>query len=171
MGAIAAGMWSNKDTLLLRAPEGQLAQMEPLLHHIRESVKLDPAWIAREIAGQEILSGHFLSAQQAEHARNRRMLEIQQQIQQIDRQITEHRARTNAEINNDAYLTLMNQEEFVNPFTGDVETGSDQWHHRWVTDGGEEFYTDHEDDDPNVAGLFNRTDWKRTPVRPRFPSG
>jgi hypothetical protein len=171
MGAIAAGMWSNKDTLLLRAPEGELSAAEPLLHHIQESAKLDHAWIAREIASQEILTKHFLNAQQAEQARNRRMLEIQQQIQQIDHQIAENRARTNAEIHNDAYLTLMDQEEYVNPHTGEVETGSNQWTHRWVTDGGEEFYTDYEDDDPNTPGLLNRTDWKRTPVRPRFPSG
>ena len=171
LGALAAGMWSNKDTLLLRAPEGQLDEVEPLLHHIRESVRLDPAWLAREIAGQEILTGAFLNAQQAETARNRRMLEIQQQIQKIDRQVTEHRASTHAEIHNDAYLTLMNQEEYIDPHTGDVETGSNQWRHRWVTAGGEEFYTDHEHDDPNITGLFNRTDWKRSPVRPRFPHG
>ncbi len=170
LGALAGGMWSNKDTLLLRAPEGRLAEAEPLLHHIRESVRLNDTWVAREIASQEILTRHFLNAQQAELARNRRMQEIQQQIQQINREIADHRARTNAEIHNDAYLTLMNQEEYINPHTGYVETGSNQWRHRWVTDGGEEFYTDHEEDDPNIAGLLNRTDWKRTPVRPRFPN-
>ncbi|MCU0522638.1 MAG: zinc ribbon domain-containing protein [Anaerolineae bacterium] len=171
MGALAAGMWSNKDTFLMRAPEGQLDATEPLLYHIRESVKLDHAWIAREIASQEMLSGHFLNAQQAEQARNRRALEIQQHLQQVDREITEHRARTHAEIRNDAYLTMTNQEEYINPHTGKVDTGSNQWRHRWVTGGGEEFYTDHEDDDPNITGLFNRSDWKRTPVRPRFPGG
>ncbi|MBN1246440.1 MAG: hypothetical protein JXC32_02225 [Anaerolineae bacterium] len=66
---------------------------------------------------------------------------------------------------------MMNQEAYLNPHIGEVETGSNQWQHRWVTDGGEEFYTDHEADDPNITGLFNRTDWRRPPVRPRFPQG
>lgn len=77
--------------------------------------------------------------------------------------------RTNAEIHNDNYLTLMNQEEYINPFTNEPETGSNQWQYRWVTAGGEEFYTDNEDHNPNVWGLLNASDWRRTAVRPRFP--
>ena len=81
----------------------------------------------------------------------------------------EHRQRTNAEIQNDGYLTMMELEEYVNPHTGEPELGSNQWEHRWVTEDGEEFYSDNEDDDPNVSSVLNRSDWKRTKVRPRFP--
>jgi DNA-directed RNA polymerase subunit RPC12/RpoP len=169
MGLMAGGMWSNKDTLLIRAPVGELATWEPILRHIQESVQIDPRWLAREIVNQEFLSRSFRSAQQASIARDRRMLEIQQEIQAIDRQITEHRMETNAEIMNDNYLTLMDLEEYVNPYTNEPEVGSNQWHHRWVTEDGTEFYTDLEQDDPNIAGLLNRTDWRRTPVRPRRP--
>lgn len=70
---------------------------------------------------------------------------------------------------NDNYLTLMDLEEYVNPYTNEPEVGSNQWHHRWVTEDGTEFYTDLGEDDPNVAGLLNRTDWRRTPIRPRGP--
>ena len=167
LGPMAAGMWSNKDTLLVRAPQGELARWEPILHHIRESVQLDFRWLAQEAVNQEFLSRSFLNAQQAAQARERRILEVQRQMQDVDRQITENRMRTNAEIHNDNYLTLMNQEEYVNPFTNEPETGSNQWQHRWVTEGGEEFYTDNEDHDPNVWGLLNASDWRRTAVRPR----
>ena len=118
---------------------------------------------------QEFLSRSFLNAQRASQARDRRMHEVQQQLQDIDRQIVEHRQRTNAEIQNDAYLTMMELEEYVNPHTGEPELGSNQWEHRWVTEGGEEFYSDNEDDDPNLSSVLNRSDWKRTKVRPRFP--
>jgi len=169
MGPMAGGMWSNKDTIIGRAPEGELEVWEPILRHILESVKISHQWLAQEIVNQEFLSRSFLTAQQASMARDRRMLEIQQQLQDMDRQIVEHRQRTNAEIQNDAYLTMMEQEEYVNPYSGEPELGSNQWKYRWVTEGGEEYYTDNEDNDPNVSSALNRSDWKRTPVRPRFP--
>jgi len=171
MGPMAAGMWSNKDTILLRGPEGEFERWEPILHHVRESVKISHEWLAREIVNQEFLSRAFLNAQQASQARDRRMLEIQQQLRQLDREIVEHRQRTNAEIQNDAYLTLMDQEEYINPYSNEPEVGSNQWDHRWVNADGDEFYTDNGDDDPNVASLLNRSDWKRSAVRPRFPDG
>jgi hypothetical protein len=169
LGPVAGGMWSNKDTLLVRAPQGELACWEPILHRIRESVRLDFRWLAQEMVNQEFLSRSFLNAQQAAQARDRRILEVQRQMQDIDRQITENRTRTNAEIHNDNYLTLMNQEEYINPFTNEPETGSNQWQYRWITEGGDEFYTDNEDHDPNAWGLLNAADWRRTRVRPRFP--
>lgn len=121
------------------------------------------------MSAQEFLSRSFLNAQQASQARNRRRLEIQQHLQQLDREIVEHRQRTNAEIHSDAYLNLMNQEEYVNPYTNEHETGSNQWDYRWVTEDGNEYYTNNEDDDPSIPSILNRSDWKRTAVRPRFP--
>jgi hypothetical protein len=167
MGHLAAGMWSNKDTILIRGPADEFDAWEPILHHIRESVQINFQWLAREITNQEMLSRSFLNAQQASMARDRRMLEIQQHIQELDRQIVEHRQRTNAEIQNDAYLNLMDLEEYVNPYTNEPELGSNQWDCRWVTEDGDEFYTDNPDDNPNIPSTLNRSDWKRTMVRPR----
>jgi hypothetical protein len=79
------------------------------------------------------------------------------------------RQRTNAEIMNDQYLNLMSLEEYKNPYSGEIDVGSNQWDHRWVNESGDEFYTDDEYDDPNIPSLLNRSDWRRTPVRPRFP--
>jgi hypothetical protein len=169
LGPQGGGMWGNHDTLLVRAPEDEFETWEPVLHFVRSSVKLDLHWVAREAVNQEFLSRSFLNAQQAAQARDRRILEVQQQLQDIDRQIVENRARTNAEISNDQYLTLMEQEEYVNPYTKEIDIGSNQWNYRWVNEDGDQFYTDNEDDDPNIPGELNRTDWRRTPIRPRFP--
>jgi hypothetical protein len=169
MGMMAGGMWSNKDTVIVRAPEEEYGSWEPVLRHIQESVKLNHRWLAQEIVNQEFLSQAFLNAQQASMARDRRMLEVQHHLQEMDRQIVEHRQRTNAEIHNDAYLTLMSLEEYVNPYTNEPEVGSNQWDYRWVTESGDVYYTDKEEDDPNIPSALNRSDWKRTPVRPRFP--
>ena len=47
--------------------------------------------------------------------------------------------------------------------------GSNQWKHRWVNESGDVIYTDREDYDPNTDVHLNRSDYKRTPIRPRFP--
>jgi hypothetical protein len=169
MGPMAGGMWGNKETLLLRAPAEQFERWQPVLSHVQRSIELNSEWIAQEIEGQIWRSGIFRQVQQASIARDRKMLEIQHQIQEIDRQMVEHQQRTNAEIQNDAFLTLMEQEEYLNPYTQEVEVGSNQWDYRWVTADGDELYTDEQDIDPNVDGCLNRSDWQHTPVRPRFP--
>jgi hypothetical protein len=33
------------------------------------------------------------------------------------------------------FLTLTEQEEYVNPYTNEVEVGSNQWKYRWVNEG------------------------------------
>jgi len=97
------------------------------------------------------------------------MIETQREMQRIGREITEHRQKTNAEIHNDMFLTLTDQEEYVNPYTNQIEVGSNQWRHRWINESGDVIYTDDESYNPNVDINLNRSDFKRTPVRKRFP--
>jgi hypothetical protein len=52
------------------------------------------------------------------------------QIRETDQQIVEHRQRTNAEIQNDAFLTLTEQEKYINPYTQEVDVGCNQWQYR-----------------------------------------
>ena len=92
----------------------------------------------------------------------------QKEIQRIGREITEHRYRTNAEIQNDMFLTLMGQEEYVNPYTKEIEIGTDKWKHRWINESGDVIYTDDEYYNPNTDVHLNRSDYKRTPIRKRF---
>jgi len=154
-GQIGAGMWVNKETALVRAPAAQFQQVLSVLSVIRKSVKVNQQWLIAELRAQV--------------KRGQIMIKTEQEIQRIGREIAEHRARTNAEINNDMFLVLTDQEEYVNPYTNQTETGSNQWKHRWVNESGEVIYTDREDYDPNTDVNQTRSDWKRTPVRPRFP--
>jgi hypothetical protein len=168
MGALAGGMWSNKDTFLERAPASQFDQWQPIMAHIRDSGHITPQWVAQEMRSQGMLSNAFLDAQRQQQAREQQMLDLQRQMQAADHQIVDHRQRTNAEIQNDQYLNLMNLEEYLNPYTRQPELGSNQWKYRWVTEGGDEYYTDDSYRDPNLDSQGNRSDWKLTPVRPRF---
>lgn len=151
-GAAGAGLWTNKDTFSIRAPAGQLEKTGPLVTVILQSFELSPQWIQGEIRGQI--------------QRNEISIRSQQDIQRLDREIAEHRRRTNAEIQNQAFHNLMGTDEYVNPLTKKVETGSNAWNHRWVNDRGEAIYTDDPNFDPVRAGLSG---YVKSPVRKRFP--
>ena len=154
-GQLGAGMWGNKETFLLRSPINEFSQWEPIFSIIQNSVIINSQWLAGEIRGQV--------------QRGQIVIQTQQDIQRIERAIADHRQKTNAEIHNDMFLTLTDQEEYVNPFTNEVEVGSNQWKHRWINEGGDVIYTDDESYDPRVDVNLNRTDYKRTPIRKRFP--
>jgi len=154
-GQLGAGMWGNKETFLLRTPLNEFDQWQPIFSIIQNSVQLNTQWIVGELKGQ-IQRGQIF-------------IETQQEIQRIGREIVAHRQKTNAEIHNDMFLTLTDQEEYVNPYTNQIEIGSNQWKHRWINESGEVIYTDDESYNPNVDINLNRSDFKRTPVRKRFP--
>ena len=97
-------------------------------------------------------------------ARGEIALRTQQDLARLDREIVEHRQRTNAEINNQAFHNLMRTEEYVNPITRKVEVGSNEWNYRWVNERGEAVYTDDPNYDPARDGL---TGFQRSPVRKR----
>lgn len=154
-GQAGAGMWANKETFGFRAPAAEFAGLAPLFATIAGSVQINPQWLAAEMRGQR---------QRAKTVAN-----VQREVQQIEQQILEHRRRTNEEIQNDMFLNLMGQEEYVNPYTGETEVGTDQWAHRWVNKSGDVIYSDRDDYDPNQDSALRRGDFKRTPVRKRFP--
>ncbi|NTU74887.1 MAG: hypothetical protein HGA86_02065 [Anaerolineaceae bacterium] len=167
MGPMAGGMWSNKDTFLERAPVTEFERWQPIMAHIRDSGHLNTNWLAQEMRNQGIMAGAFLDAQRQQQQREQQMLNLQQDLQSMDRQIADHRSLTNSETQKAEYLNLMNLEEYMNPYTREPETGSNQWKYRWVTEGGDEFYCDDPYQNPNTAGEQNRSDWEITPIRPR----
>lgn len=158
-------MWANRDTIIQRAPFETFDQWHPILQHIQASLHLNPRWLAYEAADQEVLSGAFLNAQQAAQARERRMNEILHSMQQVDHDTVNNRMQMQQH-QNENYLTLMGHEEFVNPETNDIETGSNVWQNRWVSADGDEFYSDN-DDDPNQSQELSGKKWMLTPIRPR----
>ncbi|MFN7934957.1 MAG: hypothetical protein U0R19_16625 [Bryobacteraceae bacterium] len=151
-GPAAAGLWTNKDTFSIRTSTGTLEKLGPTVSVILNSVQLNPRWVEGEIRGQI--------------QRNEIAIRTQQEIERLDREIVEHRRRTNSEINNQMYHNLMGTEEYINPFTKHVEVGSNAWNHRWVNEHGEAVYSDDPNFDPKRLGLEGFT---RSPVRKRFP--
>ncbi|MBS1825185.1 MAG: hypothetical protein JST93_07675 [Acidobacteria bacterium] len=151
-GPAAAGLWTNKDTFSMRTSTGSLQKLGPVVSVILNSVQLNARWVEGEIRGQI--------------QRNEIAIRTQQEIERLDREIAAHRSRTNSEINNQMYHNLMGTEEYINPHTKRVETGSNAWNHRWVNENGEAVYSDDPNFDPKRIGLEG---FSRSPVRKRFP--
>jgi hypothetical protein len=155
-GQLGAGMWGNKETLLIRAPIGKLTDWEPVFSVVQNSIKINLQWLVGEIQGQAI--------------RGEIAAKTQKEVEKIGREINTHRQKTNAEIHNDMYLTMTEQEEYMNPYTNEVEVGTNQWQYRWVNESGDIIYTDNEDYDPTTDVNLNRNDFKRSKIRKRFPN-
>lgn len=155
-GQMGAGIWANKETYFIRTPINEYSQWEPVFSVIQGSVIVNLRWLVGEIQGQK--------------TRSNIARRTHQEIQRIGREIAEHRQKTNAEIHNDMFLTLTDQEEYVNPHNRQVEIGSNQWKYRWINESGDVIYTDVESYNPNVDVNLNRSDFKKTPIRKRFPS-
>jgi hypothetical protein len=152
-GQTGAGLWGNKETFLVRTPKGEFESWEPVFSIMRNSISLDRQWLAGEIRGQL--------------QRSQIVIDTQREIQRIDREIADHRRKTNAEISNDMFLTLTGQEEYVNPYTHEVETGSNAWQERWVNTAGEVIYTNDVNYNPNHDPALNRGEFKKSAVRQR----
>jgi len=153
MGRQWGGGWGNQRAILVRAPVAEFDSLAPVFSIIHSSVKINLQWLACEIREQI--------------SRSNKALQIQQDIQRIERETVEHRQRSNAEINNDMYLTLTGQEDYINPHTHEVERGSNEWKYRWVSPSGEEVYSNNDSYDPKLDPNDRRTDFKRSEVRPR----
>jgi hypothetical protein len=154
-GALGAGIWGNKETFYVRAPVDEFDEWQPVFSLIQSSVEIDEQWLIGEIQGQ-VKRGEIAVNTQAE-------------INRIGQEIANHRGETNAEIHNDMFLTLTEQEEYVNPYTKEVETGSNQWDYRWVNQNGDVIYCNEQGYDPNNDINLNTSGFKRTPVRERGP--
>jgi len=149
----AGAMWSNQHTQMLRSPAREAKQWKPVLDIICQSVRLNPEWFAR--------------ASRAGAERARLSQETLRYIQSVDQQIVEHRNQTNAEIRYEDYLMLTGQEDYVNPYTKEVERDTSEYKYRWTTEGGDMIYTNQYGFNPNTQREFNNKEWKLTPVRER----
>jgi hypothetical protein len=156
-GELGVGMWENVETVVMRAPSDEFDTWEPLLLMIQDSYRTNPQWWAMELQGQ---------IQRGEMA-----YKSQQEIERIAQEIVDHRRETYAEIRNDMYLTMTNQEEYINPYTNEVDVGSNQYKNRWVNSQGDVLYTDDRDYNPNYDPEMQLVkDFKPSAVRPRGPA-
>ncbi len=93
------------------------------------------------------------------------IMKVFNESNRIDQEMLAKSRVNQQEIMNDNFLVLTGQEEFVNPHTGETEVDTDAFRYRWKTDGGDVYYTNQEDVDPN--NFLQRTDYQRSPVRKR----
>ena len=147
----AALTWKNTRTLVFRAPSDQFDQLSPVLDIIRFSVQFNQKWFLKEAQGQQ--------------ERANFVMKVYDEIHRIDQEILEKTTVNREEIMNDNFLVLTEQEEYVNPHTGKVEVDTEAYKYRWVTSGGDVYYTNHEDENPNL--FLQQTDYKLTPLRKR----
>ena len=151
MGPYTAGMWKNSNTIIFRAPESRFRSIEPVFSIINRSVVLNSRWVQGEIQGQ-IKRGQI-------------MVNTMQEMNRIDQEIQQASIKTTAEINHQAFLVLTDQEDYINPHTGQVETGSNQWKHRWVDDLGNVLYTDLSEYNPNLDVELNMDGFKLCKIK------
>ena len=135
-GQVGAGMWENKETRFMRAPEGEFDAWVPTFAAMQASLQINPRWMAGEIEEQI--------------RRNQIMIDTQQEVQRLEREIVANRQKVNAEIQNSMYLTLTGQQDYRNPFTGEFETRRvELGKYRWVNDLGHEIFADRDIYNPN----------------------
>jgi len=156
-GELGVGMWENLESVVTRAPIDEFEMWEPVLLMVQDSFQTNPLWWAAELQGQ---------IQRGEMA-----WKNQQEINRIAEEIVAHRRETNAEIRNDMYLTMTDQEEYINPYTNEIDVGSNQYQQRWVNSRGDVLYTDDSNYDPNWDPNMQLVkDFKKCEVRPRGPA-
>lgn len=151
LGQSGAGMWKNRYTLSFRAPKGELHNFESLFSSIGNSLTINQQWLAGEVKGQLERAGIY----------NKTMAEINR----ISNEISENRSKNNAIIQHEMYLNLTGQEEYVNPFTHETETGANHWNHRWSGNNNMVIYTNDPNFDPNRISELNQVEFKRSPIK------
>jgi hypothetical protein len=150
-GQLGAGLWGNKETWYVRAEKSVFEANVPLFATVGNSVKINPEWLSREIRSQ--LTNSNIA------------LQTQREINRIDNEIAEHRARTNSEINEQMYLNLTGQEDYTNPFTGATERGTNEWNYRWENPIGDVIYTNNQNYDPDTDADILVKGYKRSESR------
>jgi hypothetical protein len=148
------GMWTNHESMTVRAPAAEFAQAEPLIALIVGSLQGNAQWVAGENRGAAIRAHNALQAQRY--------------LQEQRHQMVERQRETNAEARHSSWLFLTGQDDYVNPHTGEVEQGSNQYKYRWVNSGGDVIYSDNPDYDPTRdTKLRGRSDYQLSPLRAR----
>jgi hypothetical protein len=148
---MGTGLWSNPFTVAARSPEAEYKRYEPVAKVIFNSFALNPRWMAAEMKGQT--------------QRAKIVNDTMADIRKIDAEIAANRSKTMAEINDKQYLVLTGQERYVNPHTGQMELGSNEWKHRWEDSSGRVIYTDDGNWDPNYDPDLKLSGFKRSQAR------
>ncbi|MEI6914578.1 MAG: hypothetical protein WCL39_05545 [Armatimonadota bacterium] len=152
-GSLGAGLWQGMGTFLYRAPADEFEAWLPVLSVIQGSVKWNLKWLADELRESAKRRG-YVAATEAD-------------LRKMDAEIVKNRQNVNAEINKQMYLNLTSQEEYANPFTGQVETGSNEWNRRFQNTSGDVIYTNDVNYNPNSDPDLQRQGFKLSRVHKR----
>lgn|GEM_PF-626399 len=147
-GPLSAGQWCDRFTLTVRFPEGEEARWAPLFGVVADSLRMSPAWVSGEVK-RWIERGELLGERKAE-------------LREFERALAEVRRRAGESLVDDMFLSLSGQETYRNPFSGEAETGSNQWHFRWRNKAGSVVYTDKSDYDPNRDPSLSGGEYRRS---------
>ncbi len=150
-GQGGAGLWKNRESILVRTPLNQLKNWERVFSTIQNSGIWNIKWIVGEINGQRKRSGQ-IALTNAE-------------IQKIDNEIAESHRKTNAAINHDMYLTITGNADYVNPYSGKTETDNSDYKYRWVDQSGNVIYSDDLNYNPNNDPKLKVSGFKKCSVK------
>jgi hypothetical protein len=93
-------------------------------------------------------------------------LETQRYLQEQRHQMVERQRQTNAEARRSSWLFLTGRDDYVNPHTGEVEQGSNEYQRRWVNSAGDVIYSNKDYDPSWDSKLPGQSDYKSSPLRP-----
>jgi hypothetical protein len=144
LGQLGGGMWINRYTFSCRAPKEKYNQFEPLFQIINQSVRLNTNWLISELRNRARREGTII--------------QVNQHIHEISNQIGQSHQKTQSDIHFNVYKVLTEQEEYVNPFTNEVEMGTNQWNRRWQHEDGRLIYTDDINYDPTRDPMLQQND-------------
>ena len=147
------GLWTNHETVSVRAPAAEFDNVAPLFELLESSIQGNPQWVAGERRGAAV--------------RSKNALETQRYLQHQREEMLANQRQTNAEIRYSHWLDITGQEDYVNPHTGELELGSNQWKQRWESGNGDLVYSNDPAYDPNFDPKAAHTDYKRSVVRAR----
>ena len=145
----SAASWNNSRAYAFRAPADQFEYWRNVAAIAHNSIKINMKWLAGELRGQ--------------NERAQQVIKVMHEIQRIENEIVANRQKTNHDIMYDNYLTLTGQEDYVNPYTNDVERDTGDYQYRWVNPDGDRVYSNDSEFDPNR--VTNRGDYKLTRVK------
>jgi hypothetical protein len=149
----SAFMWSNERTIMMRAPAEEYEQWKPVLDSIRASDHMNPQWVA-EVNRQR-------------GKRTQMVNETDRYLNKVANEIVAHRRQTHAETRHEEWLFISGQEEYKNPFSGEIERDTSYYAHRWVNNQGDVLLTDRNDLDPNEIEAYKTREWKRSAISDR----
>jgi hypothetical protein len=141
------GMWGNKDTYLARAPVNEFDAMRPVFEAMRDSVKPDNQWMAREAQNQAV--------------RSNIVRDVQSTVQRIDAEIVAHRQRTNAAMNSEMQLLLTDKTTAVDPHTGKTKIIPNEGNSRFFGKNGDLLISDDPNFDPEKQPKYANKGYER----------